>query len=79
MVLRDKGNRMLQEFWKKLTRDVQSRGEYSQGLRISAFEEKAEEGDLRRKGISPGWGRGGWERVLSHPQKPGFSFWGVRI
>lgn len=62
---------MLQEFWKKLTSDGQSRGEYSEGLRISAFEKEAEEGDLRRKGVSPGWGRGGQERVLSHPRRPG--------
>ena len=47
MVLRDRGNLMLQEFWKKLTSDGQSRGEYSEGLRVSAFEEEAEEGDLR--------------------------------
>ena len=47
---------MLQEFWKKLTSDGQSRGEYSEGLRVSAFEEEAEEGDLR--------GRGGREHVL---------------
>ena len=49
---------MLQEFWRKLTSDGQSRGEYSEGLRVSAFEEEAEE-DLRRKGVSPGWGEVG--------------------
>ena len=49
---------MLQEFWRKLTSDGQSRGEYSEGLRVSAVEEEAEE-DLRRKGVSPGWGEVG--------------------
>ena len=70
MVLRDRGNLMLQEFWKKLTSDGQSRGEYSEGLRISAFEKEAEE-DLRRKGVRPGRGRGRRERALSHPRRPG--------
>lgn len=41
---------------RKLTSDGQLRGEYSEGLRVSAFEEEAEE-DLRRKGISPEWER----------------------